>query len=841
MKNRKTVADNFALFEHHDADICAVNETWLAPEIKNHEFVPREYVVLRKDRLGGRRAAGGVLLAIRPHLQPRRLQHLEGDAEVVWASVRAGRLLLLVGSAYRRPNADQEYNSALLRSLECAARQQHNYDGVLLMGDFNLDIKWDIEPPVVGVQPAEAFIDAFAEMSFAQFVKTATRTTNTSAKIIDLLLCDVPALVVEAHVVPGTSDHEAVVAKLAVSVQKPISAPTRVPNFQRANWPLLSQVLEQRLDCVSREEGVITAWEMWKKILFDTVEEFVPTKKVGGRRKKKHPWMTKALKQLVSIRDELFGEWRSAGTDEKRQVYLNARRSTRAAIRAARDEWLWRLGLGKSHSKELWRYINSKAKVPFEASIFEIDGRTVTSAQEIAEKFSEVFQSNFARAQTFPYVRRNAHATSTTAQFRGLQLAPAHVQFLLQRIKTAAPGCDGITAPLLKNCAASLSSSLCHIFQRSISSGEIPVDWKTAAVTPLYKDGSKEDVQNYRPISVTSLVGKVMERILRDQLTEFLEAKDIFPASQHGFRARRSCTTLLTGLFDAWTAILDERSGSHVHAILLDLSKAFDRVPHGRLLSKLQHYGVGGDVLRWLECFLTGRTQHVKYGGVCSAPVEVLSGVVQGSVLGPLLFNVFIADLPKDISSGFEQYADDTTLWRVVTTPEDADALQNDLDRVYIWCENNGMLLNQRKSYAMDITRARAPLYFEYTVNGAPIEYVNKQRLLGVQISSDLRWDVQTDAVRAKAARVLSFAARNLRGCTQRVKRVAYLSLIKPILTFGLPAWHPTTQANTTKLERVQRRALRFIHGRRPPPPQEAKIMPIQMHLDYTDLNFFKK
>ncbi|CAB3388755.1 Hypothetical predicted protein [Cloeon dipterum] len=145
MKNKKTVAFHFALFEHHDADICAVNETWLAPEIKNHKFVPREYVVLRKDQLGGRNAAaGGVLLAIRPHLQPRMLQHLEGDAEVVWASVRAGHLLLLVGSAYRRPNADQEYNSALLRSLECAARQQHNYDGVLLIGDFNLDIKRDI-------------------------------------------------------------------------------------------------------------------------------------------------------------------------------------------------------------------------------------------------------------------------------------------------------------------------------------------------------------------------------------------------------------------------------------------------------------------------------------------------------------------------------------------------------------------------------------------------------------------------------------------------------------------------------------------------------------------------
>ncbi|CAB3388004.1 Hypothetical predicted protein [Cloeon dipterum] len=151
------------------------------------------------------------------------------------------------------------------------------------------------------------------------------------------------------------------------------------------------------------------------------------------------------------------------------------------------------------------------------------------------------------------------------------------------------------------------------------------------------------------------------------------------------------------------------------------------------------------------------------------------------------------------------------------------------------------MQLNQRKSYVMDLTRARAPLYFEYAVDGEPLQYVDKQRLLGVQISSDLRWNVQTDAARAKAARVLGFAARNLRGCTQRVKRVAYLSLVKPILTYGLPAWHPTTQANINKMERVQKRALRFIHGRRPPPPQEANIMPMNMHLAYTDLNFFKR
>jgi hypothetical protein len=141
----------------------------------------------------------------------------------------------------------------------------------------------------------------------------------------------------------------------------------------------------------------------------------------------------------------------------------------------------------------------------------------------------------------------------------------------------------------------------------------------------------------------------------------------------------------------------------------------------------------------------------------------------------------------------------------------------------------------------MDITRARTPLYFEYTIGGTTLEYVDKQRLLGVHLSSDLRWDVHTDTVRAKAAQVLSFSARNLRGCSPRVKKMAYQSLVKPIMTFGLPAWHPTTLGNTEKLERVQKRALHFIFGKKIPPVTEHKLMPMTMHLEYTDLVFFQR
>jgi hypothetical protein len=157
---------------------------------------------------------------------------------------------------------------------------------------------------------------------------------------------------------------------------------------------------------------------------------------------------------------------------------------------------------------------------------------------------------------------------------------------------------------------------------------------------------------------------------------------------------------------------------------------------------------------------------------------------------------------------------------------------------VFIIC---GCLLQMKKCKVMDITRERSPMYYMYTLGGEPLQYVDQQRLLGVNITCDLRWNTHTDIVRAKAAQNLGFVSRNLHGCSSRVKRIAYLSLVQPIMTFGLPAWHPTTAENTKKLERVHKRAQRFIFGRQPPLPRQQNIMPVEMHLQHTDLVFFKK
>jgi ribonucleases P/MRP protein subunit RPP40 len=329
---------------------------------------------------------------------------------------------------------------------------------------------------------------------------------------------------------------------------------------------------------------------------------------------------------------------------------------------------------------------------------------------------------------------------------------------------------------------------------------------------------------------------------VRDETSKFLEANNIIPPQQHGFRARRSCTTLLTGAIDGWMAKLDEKPSARINVVFLDWAKAFDRVDHQRLmLSKLSFYGIKGSLLKWYESFLTGRTQFVRYGGARSESTEVPSGVIQGSVLGPLLFILFVADLPDQVKTNLVQYADDCSLEHLITEDKDADELQSDIDSIDIWCANNGMTMNEKKCKVMEITKSRTARHYFYTLGGVPLEYVDQHRLLGVHISSDLKFNAHTDIVRAKAAQNLGFISRNLHGCSSRVKRIAYLSLVKPTMTFGLPAWNPTTEGNKQKLERVQKRAQHFIYGRNPPTPRQQNIMPVKMHLRHTELVFFKK
>lgn len=333
---------------------------------------------------------------------------------------------------------------------------------------------------------------------------------------------------------------------------------------------------------------------------------------------------------------------------------------------------------------------------------------------------------------------------------------------LLRRLNPRkACGPDLLPARILKELADEIAPLLTTIFQVSFRDGQVPKDWKMANVTAIFKKGDKYKASNYRPVSLTSLCCKIQEHIITSNIPKHLEDHNILTDCQHGFRARRSCETQLLTLAQELISGLDKR---HQHdLIILDFSKAFDRVPHERLLKKLQHHGIRGNTLKWIRAFLTDRSQQVIIEGTNSDSVPVVSGVPQGTVLGPLLFLIFINDLPDCVQSSTRLFADDCIVYRQIKTQCDCEQLQEDLDSLARWEEKWGMAFHPDKCSTLRVTRSKNLVESHYTLKGHVLETCDSTRYLGVEVQSNLSWNQHMDQVVKKGNSMIGFLRRNMK------------------------------------------------------------------------------
>ena len=301
-----------------------------------------------------------------------------------------------------------------------------------------------------------------------------------------------------------------------------------------------------------------------------------------------------------------------------------------------------------------------------------------------------------------------------------------------------------------------------------------------------------------------------MEHVVLSHIAKHLNVNDIILDSQHGFRERLSTVTQLITSTHDWATTLQHRGQTDV--ILLDFSKAFDTVPHLRLSAKLSYYGISGPTLSWIESFLSGRTQAVSVNGSHSSLKNVISGVPQGSVLGPALFLLYINDIQDQIHSQMKLFADDSIVYREILSPEDHDILICDLDLLAKWSSKWLMYFNIKKKCAvLTITRKHHPSLHQYTIFGESLERVEEHDYLGVTISHDLRWNSHCQKIIKKASRTLGLLRRTLSPCKQEVKAKAYQTIIRPQLEYAAETWNPYTSDGVNRLEQVQRAAARFV------------------------------
>ena len=359
------------------------------------------------------------------------------------------------------------------------------------------------------------------------------------------------------------------------------------------------------------------------------------------------------------------------------------------------------------------------------------------------------------------------------------------------------------------SCAEVLSPSIAALFNKSLSQGEIPDAWREAIVIPIHKKSSKSDPKNYRPVSLTSSVCKLLENIVRQQLQTHLNRHNLLIDNQHGFRSKRSCETQLISSLNDWCKALENKQ--NIDIIYLDISHAFDCVPYNRLLTKLYNIGIKGNLLGWFRSFLKGRKQKVRVNNSYSKWIPVTSGVPQGTILGTLLFLIYINNITDSLNCTCRLFADDCILYKSYSDQKETDSLQEDLNKLGNWSDKWLLSFNPSKCKVMHISNKNSRIKRDYFLNDNKLENVDCEKYLGVYIQIRLNWSQHTNYLCQDSYKKLGMLKRVFSNCDTSIKENLYNQLIRSKIDYASSVWDPYTLTSQRKLEKVQKRAYRFI------------------------------
>ena len=689
-----------------------------------------------------------------------------------------GSTFIRYGTVYRPPNASYEES---IEMFSVIYENVVNVNNFVLLGDFNLpDINWD--NLTASTQVSREFLTTCFRIGAHQCVSFPTRLNN----ITDLVLCSNRNLIQDIHASApfSTSDHD-IINVYVVPHNKQKSQFVSKPCFKKADYALINAFIatldwnEIFCNCESAEEF----WLSFKNIMDTIVLNFVPftTEKDHG----KIPYMSDKLKRLRNIKQRRWQKFSHSRNIVNYHNYRKAASEFQSNFLHAKCQYEEKL-FNDKNAKFFFNYIQKNTTVCESIPCLKTtDGNIVTSDVEKATLLSDYFASVF----TVDDGNLPQFTSNCTQNFDHFNCDEITIVKIVKGLKTkSAPGPDGFTPYFLKQIIARIAKPLCIVYQMSLNQGFVPSDWKIAHIIPAFKSGDPQLASQYRPISLTSVFSKVLEKVVRDQMVKYLIVNNILPGNQHGFMSKKSRVTNLLECLDKWSSNFDK--GHQTDIIYLDYSKCFDSVCHSKLLYKLSQYGFKDSALHWVASFLTGRTQHVKVNNSLSPPQDVISGVPQGTVLGPTLFLCFTADLNSVVKyCNLSMYADDSKIFKEIQNNLDCLLLQLDLNEVIKWAAIWQLQLNATKTKHLCVGHCRFP--FRYMVNGTVIETVDHIRDLGFIVQSNLKFTIHCNNVIRKAYNTIRNTFNCFKGHKVEFYMKMYITYIRPILESGSMVWSP--------------------------------------------------
>ena len=815
---RKIDEIRYSMFNKY-IDLIGFNETRLDLNISDNMIDLNGYDIVRKDRS---RNGGGVCIYLRSSINYKLRQDLiPSELEAVCVEINKPHSRpFLVTTIYRPPNSTHDFFESFEKFIKMIDDENKE---IYILGDLNCDmLKAESDSATKKIK------SLYELYQLSQLIKEATRVTMTTSSLIDHIVTNTPEKISVSGVIhTGISDHSLVFAIRKISVTKNRENIVEIRNMKNFdNQKFIEDLMQQHWENVYFfAEDPNTKWEIWKKLFLEVLNRHAPLqhKKI---RAKKIPWLTSPIKELINTRDKLKRKAIITNLEGDWENYKRIRNRVNIELKNAKKEYYsTRIADEGTNPKKAWKTVNDLLGRKNKQTVvneLKLGDNGLTNPKDIAEVFNDYFANigqNLASNQTdntnFKFEAYVKKAESEFTAFQPVTISQVY-QLLTSLLSNKATGVDKISSKIIKIASPAIADSLTHIFNQAVTLSSFPDEWKTARVVPLYKNGQRNLAGNYRPISVLPVISKIMEKILYDQLYNYLSNFNLLSDNQFGFRKFHSTATALLDCTNDWYTNLDRKMFNLV--VQVDLKKAFDTVDHQILLRKLEIYGIKHHALALLESYLSNRNQKCQINGYLSSKKMIKCGIPQGSILGPLFFLLYINDLPQCLSKTKPRlFADDTNL----TTSGDSlphleTAVNSDLENLMKWLIANRLTLNVAKTEFMligskQMIKSISDLQLNVIIENKPVKRVIECKTLGVTLDQHLSWKSNTEIICKKITSGIS-ALRRLKEFIDRKTLVSvYNAIVRPYFDYCCEVWDVFGETQSKRLQKLQNRAARII------------------------------